>query len=41
MPHLKIETNVPKEKIPANAAKELVSLVAKILSKPENVSYFV
>jgi len=36
MPHLRIETNVPKEKIPPNFAKEACSLLAKLLGKPEN-----
>lgn len=38
MPHLKIETNVPREKIPADLVKTLCQVVATTLGKPLNVS---
>lgn len=36
MPVFRIETNIPKEAIPANFGKETGALVAKTLGKPEN-----
>ena len=39
MPHLKISTNVSKSSIPGNFLKETSSLIAKLLGKPENVSF--
>lgn len=36
MPHFRIETNIPKEKVPKNFGKETTALLAKILGKPES-----
>lgn len=38
MPHLRIETNVAKSKIPVELPKKLCEAVSKSLSKPLNVS---
>lgn len=38
MPHLRIETNLPKSKVPADFTKSTCSVVAKTLGKPLNVS---
>lgn len=37
MPHLRIETNVPQEKIPKDLPQQLCAVVAKSLGKPINV----
>uniref|UniRef100_A0A8D8UJL5 L-dopachrome isomerase n=1 Tax=Cacopsylla melanoneura TaxID=428564 RepID=A0A8D8UJL5_9HEMI len=36
MPVFRLETNIPKDKIPANFGKETGALVAKTLGKPES-----
>ncbi|VVD05310.1 unnamed protein product [Leptidea sinapis] len=36
MPHLRIETNVPKNKIPDDFVFKAIPLLAKSLGKPEN-----
>ncbi|CAL8142593.1 unnamed protein product [Orchesella dallaii] len=36
MPHLKIDTNVPRGKIPAGIEKELCKVIADTLGKPLN-----
>ena len=38
MPHLRLDTNVSKDKIPKDFAKELVSVLAETLGKAEEVS---
>jgi phenylpyruvate tautomerase PptA (4-oxalocrotonate tautomerase family) len=39
MPYLRLETNIPKSKITEDFLKETTALMAKILGKPESVSY--
>lgn len=39
MPHFRIETNVPKNKIPLDFVTKAVPVLAKALGKPEQVSY--
>jgi len=39
MPHLRIETNVPKDRIPEDAAVKLCSVLSKSLGKPLNVGF--
>jgi len=34
MPHLKIDTNIPRSQIPAGIEKELCNLIAQTLGKP-------
>ncbi|KAK7871742.1 hypothetical protein R5R35_014015 [Gryllus longicercus] len=36
MPHFRLETNVPKSKIPSGFLKETCKVVAKTLGKPES-----
>jgi len=38
MPHLRFETNVPKDKIPKEFPRELNRVLAQTLGKPEEVS---
>lgn len=39
MPHFRIETNVPKGKIPTGFVIKAVPVLAKALGKPEQVGY--
>jgi hypothetical protein len=39
MPHLRLETNIPKSKITEDFLKQTTALMAKTLGKPESVSY--
>lgn len=39
MPYFRIETNVPKSKIPEDFVTKAVPVLAKALGKPESVSY--
>lgn len=38
MPHFRIETNVPKSKIPEDFVTKAVPILAKSLGKPEQVN---
>lgn len=38
MPYLRVETNVPSDKIPADLPSKLCSIISKSLGKPINVS---
>lgn len=40
MPHLRIETNVPKSKVPEDFVVKAAAVVAKTLGKPESVLYY-
>ena len=39
MPHFRIETNVPEDKIPKDFPSQLCGVLAKSLGKPLNVSF--
>ncbi|KOB66158.1 Macrophage migration inhibitory factor [Operophtera brumata] len=41
MPHFRIETNVPRIKIPADFVTKAVPVLAKALGKPEQVTMYI
>lgn len=40
MPYLRVETNIPGDKIPADVPAKLCSVISKSLGKPINVSTY-
>jgi hypothetical protein len=38
MPHFRLETNIPKNKVTVDFLKQTTALMAKTLGKPESVS---